>query len=403
MNTNPDITTEQLFAEGVTAFRAGDQTTARDRLMEVVRRDQFHAQAWLWLSRLVETDEERIICLENVLTVEPHHALAQARLAELQAPPAPPPAIPAPAAEPPPATASTSEDTGWRAAIFEKVARDTGRSLIEGEDHRPRRRFADLLWAWIAAILLRRSGDYCAELESGDVRHIAINLALIVGLNVAFVSVLAVTLVIRHGGFAPLVEPAAVTLEEIGAMDTSFLIPPPFRAAVASANQVWGMFSARPFDRLFTWIGLRGNWLRELANRVQRDLAGLILMYALGLTLWTVGWQAIRAMLNNSIASWLLRGSGDPFQTVHALTTAQVAYLLIQLPFAAIVPFTPLHTTLRIIGMLAAYRLLLAATGLSTVHKIALPAALAGLLLSGTLLHIGASILMSGTLRLLLA
>ena len=57
---------DRLYQEGVAALRAGDKAAGREKLMRVVEADQLHENAWLWHSGAVETDDERIICLENV-------------------------------------------------------------------------------------------------------------------------------------------------------------------------------------------------------------------------------------------------------------------------------------------------------------------------------------------------
>jgi len=46
--------------------------------------DERSVQAWYWLSRVVESVEERQICLENVLALDPGHTAVQADLAELR-------------------------------------------------------------------------------------------------------------------------------------------------------------------------------------------------------------------------------------------------------------------------------------------------------------------------------
>src|SRR5690242_9346094 len=76
---------DQLYREGVAAIRAGDKTTARDKLTTVVRANPTHEQAWLWLSAVVNTDEERITCLQNVLTINPNNEAARRGLKKLGA------------------------------------------------------------------------------------------------------------------------------------------------------------------------------------------------------------------------------------------------------------------------------------------------------------------------------
>jgi tetratricopeptide (TPR) repeat protein len=127
-----------LLNEGIAAARSGQAARARDLLMQVVEADENNEAAWLWLSGVVESLEDRQVCLENVLALNPDSVAAQKGLAwidqqraqqgspleaaspaetpppsasELEAPPpsyqvAAPPASPPPAAIPP-VTAAT--------------------------------------------------------------------------------------------------------------------------------------------------------------------------------------------------------------------------------------------------------------------------------------------------------
>lgn len=76
---------DQLYQKGVAAIRAQDRDTARSLLEQVVNLDPTHDQAWLWLSSVVDNDEERITCLKNVLTVDPYNEEARRALEKLGA------------------------------------------------------------------------------------------------------------------------------------------------------------------------------------------------------------------------------------------------------------------------------------------------------------------------------
>ena len=56
-----------LLEEGITAAKAGQKERARQCLMQVVKADENNEQAWLWLSGVVESLEDKQVCLENVL------------------------------------------------------------------------------------------------------------------------------------------------------------------------------------------------------------------------------------------------------------------------------------------------------------------------------------------------
>ena len=56
---------------GIEAAKAGETDKARLLLEQVVEADQTNETAWLWLSTVVDTGEERIRCLETALKLNP--------------------------------------------------------------------------------------------------------------------------------------------------------------------------------------------------------------------------------------------------------------------------------------------------------------------------------------------
>ncbi len=103
-------TIDTLIKEGIAALKEGRKNDADRALRKAVELDDQNEQAWLWLSAVVDTPEERQICLENVLDLNPDNAKArkglEATLAELKAKPAPAP-------PPPPSVPSSTADSGW--------------------------------------------------------------------------------------------------------------------------------------------------------------------------------------------------------------------------------------------------------------------------------------------------
>lgn len=107
----PEI--DDLVKEAANAYRAGRRQEARTKLMQAISLNEQHEQAWLWMSAVADSLEERQICLENVLTLNPANEQARKgldavnrQLAERggspSAPPSPPaPTPPAPAPEAP--------------------------------------------------------------------------------------------------------------------------------------------------------------------------------------------------------------------------------------------------------------------------------------------------------------
>jgi hypothetical protein len=75
------MNTETTLRQAVAAAKAGRKTEARHLLETVLDADERNEQAWLWMSGVVESDEERIICLENVLTINPQNQAARKGLA----------------------------------------------------------------------------------------------------------------------------------------------------------------------------------------------------------------------------------------------------------------------------------------------------------------------------------
>jgi hypothetical protein len=69
----------------IAAIRAHDKETGKQILVEVIRNDPHHEAAWLWMSSVLDSDEQRRYCLERVLTINPHNQLARQGLEALGA------------------------------------------------------------------------------------------------------------------------------------------------------------------------------------------------------------------------------------------------------------------------------------------------------------------------------
>lgn len=57
----------ELTNRGIEALKSGDKLEARRLLSLAVQQNSQDEIAWLWLSGVVESDEERIRCLHQVL------------------------------------------------------------------------------------------------------------------------------------------------------------------------------------------------------------------------------------------------------------------------------------------------------------------------------------------------
>lgn len=77
----PDLQT--LLRTGITAAKAGQREQARQTFLRVIEQDEANISAWLWLSTVLDEREERQVCLENVLVLDPENAHARAGLLRL--------------------------------------------------------------------------------------------------------------------------------------------------------------------------------------------------------------------------------------------------------------------------------------------------------------------------------
>lgn len=62
---------EAMVREGIAAAKAGRKDEARALLSKAVDLNPYHSEGWLWLSGVMESDDDQRTCLENVLTIDP--------------------------------------------------------------------------------------------------------------------------------------------------------------------------------------------------------------------------------------------------------------------------------------------------------------------------------------------
>jgi tetratricopeptide (TPR) repeat protein len=127
-----------LLRRGIAAVKEGQRDRARDLLMHVVEQDEENISAWMWLSGVVDDLEDREICMENVLTLDPDNEVARRGLAWVRAerqkrgpqipqaagPPATPPSVTADCARrggapcpPRPGVSKTAWRQTWTAGV----------------------------------------------------------------------------------------------------------------------------------------------------------------------------------------------------------------------------------------------------------------------------------------------
>jgi tetratricopeptide (TPR) repeat protein len=74
----------ELLQAGITAAQRGQRDHARSLLARVVEMDEKNVAAWLWLSGVVNTLEDREVSLENVLALDPGNEAARLALEQLR-------------------------------------------------------------------------------------------------------------------------------------------------------------------------------------------------------------------------------------------------------------------------------------------------------------------------------
>lgn len=68
----------------IAAVRSGDKATGKRLLVQVLKEEPRNQAAWLWMSAVVETDNERRHCLERVLAINPNNETARQGLEALR-------------------------------------------------------------------------------------------------------------------------------------------------------------------------------------------------------------------------------------------------------------------------------------------------------------------------------
>ncbi len=76
---------QDLMRQGIEAAREGNKADAKVFFQQVVDLDDKNEKAWMWLASVVETDEERRVCLSNALFINPNNERAQNAMAKLDA------------------------------------------------------------------------------------------------------------------------------------------------------------------------------------------------------------------------------------------------------------------------------------------------------------------------------
>jgi len=337
---------EQVFQQGVAAIRAGDKARARELLTKVVEADQLHEQAWLWLSAAVTSKDEQILCLENVLTINPDNEIAQRGLRKLGARPAEPapapvaaaPAPPPPQPEPKPKPAN---DETWRDRLKDQdyVSEAT---IVKPMHEHPRMGISDLANAWMWAAIFQIPGPYQDEVDYGPAGHILVS---------AVVAVL-------------------IEILGIGAYLVINLTNPRNLAAFRQ-----GMTSQLP----------RGSSVSS-AIPVTVTATTLVTILAVAfvvLVIGTVVWLLFQAIVTNRVAEWL-GGKGAVIPLTQALTIALVPSQLILLPGLILSALTPgVGIGAVLVGAAYLYQFAQTANAVNASHRLGILASMGAVVISG--------------------
>ena len=70
--------------DAIAAITTGDKTGAKKLLVQALTADPRNETAWLWMTQVVDTKQQRIDCLQNVLKINPANESAKTALAALR-------------------------------------------------------------------------------------------------------------------------------------------------------------------------------------------------------------------------------------------------------------------------------------------------------------------------------
>jgi tetratricopeptide (TPR) repeat protein len=74
LDFNPE---ESLLQSAIEAIRNGDTARAREFLTRLLKDNQSNAEYWVWMSAAVETQKERLYCLQTAIRLDPDNASAK--------------------------------------------------------------------------------------------------------------------------------------------------------------------------------------------------------------------------------------------------------------------------------------------------------------------------------------
>ncbi len=122
---------EAMVREGIAAVKAGNKDDGRILLNKAVELDPYNEEGWLWLSGVVEGQDDQRTCLENVLAINPANEKARKGLDFLSGKLSAPSLPPTPPIEPPVTPAATVTSVEWDFGATETSSASSSRSAPE--------------------------------------------------------------------------------------------------------------------------------------------------------------------------------------------------------------------------------------------------------------------------------
>lgn len=145
---------EELMASGRDAFKAGKRQLAHDLWREAATVDPYDEKVWLMLFRVLDSDDDRMVCLENIIAINPMNVQARRRLRAYQETGepeiAPPKALPAA----PRTKTKTPSRQKQAAASKPKAGRAAKTPKAKPEPVATRKRSGRSLGRWLAIVVL---------------------------------------------------------------------------------------------------------------------------------------------------------------------------------------------------------------------------------------------------------
>lgn len=388
-----DSQIERLLRDGIAAIRAGDKARGRTLLEQIVKADPLHEEAWLWLSAAVDSREERIVCLQNVLTINPASKPARQGLEALGVTPdessatnsAPPDARPLTRHSAPdavdgdlyamvsglprtPERVSTDlpSEESWRAPLLDPDYEYQSEATIARDrfGERSPQTLSNLADVWIDLLLLNPHGGLEDELQHGPIPHILVNVGIAsilqgLGMFVLFVMFVALPgerftppLIRSTVEFLAQANPAIETIPADGGSGLlldALDIPRPEEVAAEAARS-----ASNNVERLV--VGLLSSPVLLAAGYAVLLFPGLLIEYL---------WYSLVA----SVVCGMYGGKGSAIETMHAFTLALVPAAVVNIPFFAVLPFFPLGVALVAAMLVGLYRLYISVVAFSTAQR----------------------------------